>query len=87
MTEIAIAKKNHLITNKIVWIKQSCIRASITFLSAMDVVSVVFNISSSHFNSNLSKRCFLHSQLLIPNYLPIQHALSHSQSHVLGFHA
>ena len=49
-----------------------------TFLSTSQV-SVVFNISSSHANTNLLE------QFSKPKYKSILHALLHSQSHVPRF--
>ena len=47
----------HIITNEIVWISQFCILKFFhaTFSSKTEV-SVVFNISSSHANTNLLNR-------------------------------
>ena len=61
----------------------------VTFLPTIAVASLVFYMSSSHANTKLSKRCFLHEQFLILNYPPILailHPWSYSQSHVLGLH-
>ena len=49
-----------IITNEIVWIGQ-LLFPHVIFLLASEV-SVAFNISSSHSNSNLSNRRFLHGQ-------------------------
>ena len=58
----------------------------ITFLSTIDLVSIVFKISSSHANTNLPKRRFLNEQFSMSKYSLILNALSHSQWNVLGFH-
>ena len=42
-------------------------------------VSVVFNISPSHANTNLSSRLFSYEQFSISKYSSILHALSHSE--------
>ena len=48
--------------------------------------SVAFNISSSHVNTNLPIKRFLHEQFLINKYLSNLNALLNLKSHVLGFH-
>ena len=70
--------KKHMIANEIVWIRWLLFLHKL-FLSLSEV-SVVFNISSSYSNTNLQE------QLLRSKYSLNPHALSHSQSHVLGFH-
>ena len=55
------------------------------FLLQVEVL-VIFNILSSHTNTNLKNRRFLHKHFLISKYSSILHALLRSQSHVLGFH-
>ena len=47
---------------------------------------LLFNISSSHPNTNLPIRCFSHDQFLVSKYSSILHALLDLQSHVLEFH-
>ena len=58
---------------------------SIAFLSTIDVVFVVFNISSLHANI-IYQKDVLYSQFLISKYSLIMHVLLHSQSHLLEFH-
>ena len=62
----------HIITNKIMWIRQ--IFLYVAFLSTSDIL-VVFNISSSHGSTNLPNQCFIAWTVL-----------SISQLYVLGFH-
>ena len=52
---------------------------------SLSKVTVVFDLSSSHSNTNLPIRRFLQEQFLISKYSSKLHALLHSQSHVLGF--
>ena len=52
----------HIANNIMMWIR-SLFFSYVTFLSTIDVACVVSNISSSHANSNLSNRCFLHERL------------------------
>ena len=73
----------HTITDQLVWIRQLPF-AQATFLW-LSKFSVIFNISSSHFNTNLRIRHVSQEHLLISKYSSILHALLHSQSHVLGF--
>ena len=53
----------------------------VTFLSGkfINVISVIFNMSSSHVNTKLSITRFLslHAKFLISQYSPIAHILSH----------
>ena len=49
----------------------------LTSLSPFEVL-VVFNISSSHANTNLPNRCFQHKQYLLSKCSSIAHALLHS---------
>ena len=56
----------HIITNEVVWRKQSFF-AYATLLS-FSMVSFVFNISSSHSNTNLPIRRFSQKQFLIFNF-------------------
>ena len=51
--------------------------ARVTF-SLSSEFSVVFNISSSHDNTNLPIRRFSHEQFLISKYSSVLHALLHS---------
>ena len=83
LTKMKIDSK-HIITSEIVRIKQLFL-SHVTFLS-FSQVSVVYNISSSYANTNLSNGCVSHKQFLISKYLPILHGLLLKQSHVLGFH-
>ena len=57
----------------------------VTFLS-LSAVSVAFNISSSHPNTNLPNKCFSHKQFLMSKYSSIFYELLHKQSHLPGFH-
>ena len=66
----------HTVTNKIVWLRQSFF-AHDTFLW-LSKVSVVFNISSLHANTNLPMRHFSQEQFLISKYSSILHALFYS---------
>ena len=66
------------------WTRQ-LIFSDVTFLSSGDV-SVVFNVSSSHSNTNLLINRFSHGQFLVCKYSSILHALLRSQTHLLGFH-
>ena len=59
---------------------------STTFLIRTDAVSVVFNISSWHANTNLPEIPLLKAQFVLSKDLPVSQVLSHLQSHVLGFH-
>ena len=74
----------HIIINEIVLIRQ-LLFSHVTFLPSRKV-SVVLNISSSHADTNLPVRRFLHEQFLVLKYPSILHALLYFQSHVLGFH-
>ena len=65
-----------IITNKIVWLRESLF-AHDTFLW-LSKVSVVFNISSLHANTNLPMRRFSQEQFLISKYSSILHALFYS---------
>ena len=56
------------------------------YFSCLSEFSVVFNISSSQTNANLSSRHFLYENCLISKYLSILHALLQLQSEVLEFH-
>ena len=56
----------HIITNEIMRIRQSLFPHT-TFLS-LSKVSVVFNVSSSHSNTNLTIRRFSQEQFLISKY-------------------
>ena len=49
----------------------------ITFLLSSEI-SVVFNISTAHSNTNLPIRRLLHEKFLRSKYLPILHALLYS---------
>ena len=80
--EMTSSNKKHIITNEIVWISQPFFHV---FLSSSEV-SVVFNISFSHANTDLPNHGSLHEEILISNYSSILHALLNSQSHMLGFH-
>ena len=55
----------------------------------VNVVSLVFHISSAHINTEFTLdyriTLSLHAQLLKSKYSPISHVLSHLQLHVLGF--
>ena len=65
------------------WIRQVFLHIAILLSSE---VSIVFNVSSLHVNTNLSNRHFPHEQFLISKYSSILHALLHSQPHLLWFH-
>ena len=58
----------HVITNEIVWIRQLHFAHATFFLSSE--VSVVFNISSSHYNTNLPIRRFSQEQFLVSKNNP-----------------
>lgn len=73
-----------MIINEIVRIKK-ILFSNVTF-SLLSNVSLVFNISSSHFSTNLKNRCFLDETFLISKYSSISQTLLHCQSHVVGFH-
>ena len=64
----------NVITNEIVQITQWFFSYG-TFLPTIEV-SLIFHILSSHANTNLTKRSFLHEQFLICKYSPNSHALS-----------
>ena len=83
---MATNKNNHIITNQIVWIRQLFF-AHATFLS-ISKVSVVFNVLSSHYNTNLPIRSFLQKKKkIISKYLSILDTLLHSSVlQVLGFY-
>ena len=70
-TEMKVSNRKDITTNEIEWIRQ------LSYFSCLSEISVVFNISSSHGNANLSSRRFLHEKLLISKYLSILHALLH----------
>ena len=72
-----------IIANELVWIRQLFF-SRVTFL-CLNEVSVAFNISSSHANTNFKNGHFLQEQFLIFKYLLILHTLPHLQSHTLGF--
>ena len=74
----------HIITNETVWLRQ-LLFAHATFLS-LSKISVVFNISSSHSNTNLPIRRFQQEKSSVSNYSSILHTVLHSQFHALGFH-
>ena len=77
--------KNKIITtNDILWIRNYFF-SHFTFLSS-NTVSVVFNISSAHSNTNLLIGCFSHEQCLNSNYLSILHILLYSESQILRFY-
>ena len=59
--------------------------SNVFFLSSGEV-SVVFNISLWHSNTNLLINRFLHEQFLVSKYSSIFHVLLHSQSRVVVFH-
>ena len=65
--------------------KKQLLFSHVNFLS-LSKISVVFNISSSHRNTNLPTRCFSQKQFLKTKYSSTLNALLHSKSHVLGFH-
>ena len=75
---------DHTITNVIVQIRQLFFHMLLFYQQLR--LSVVFSISSSHADTNLPNRHFLHEQFLMFKYSTIFHALLHSQSHVQGFH-
>ena len=54
------------------------------FLSSSEI-SVVCNTSSSHVNTNLKYRGFLHKHSLKSKYSSVLYALLHSQLHVLNY--
>ena len=74
----------HIFTNEIVYIRQLFFK-NVTFLSSNEL-SVVFNILSSHANTNLPNRRFLREQFLISKHSLILHALLYSQPHIPGFY-
>ena len=48
----------HMVINKTMYIRQLLLH--VTFLSVIEIISVAFNISSSHSSTNLSIILFLH---------------------------
>ena len=74
----------HIITNEIV-LKRQLYFSHITF-SSLSEVPGLFNISSTHANTNLTIRRFSREQFLISKYSSILPALLHSQWHVLVLH-
>ena len=80
---MTITNNKHIAINEIVRIKQLHF-PRVTFFSWSEV-SVVFDTSYLHANTNSPIRRFSHEQFLVSKYSSILHALLHSQSHVLGF--
>ena len=82
---MVIINNKPIIINEIVGIKQ-LLFSYFTFLSTTNVAFAIFNISSSHVHSKSFITRSLHGKFLISKYSPTSQVLSHSQSHVLGFH-
>ena len=57
--EMTTNESKHIITKEKVQISQLFL-SYVTLLSTIDVTSVVFNISTSHTNTNLTSRRFLY---------------------------
>ena len=55
-----VASNKHMIINKIMQLRQLFLQ--VTFLSVIEIVSAVFNISSSHSATNLSIKLPLYLQ-------------------------
>ena len=74
----------HIITNKIVWIiwRKQLLFLHVIFLSK---ASVIFNISSSHSDTDWHTRRFTQEKSLVSKYSIILHALLHAKSRVLWF--